>query len=105
MKRFAVLRLVGVDTVYAKEPDSPVVVSLHLLEPLSDAQLRHLAIASPWNPVIVEACMDCVWDGSGFGARINVIETTPKVPLYHPKRRLREGLYKRKRGFLFHDQE
>jgi hypothetical protein len=54
---------------------------------------------------MVEASVNDTWDGIGFGARIDVIETMPKVPVFNPKRRLRDGLYKRKRGFLFHDQE
>ena len=103
MKRLAVLRLAGLNVVYAKEPDSPVVISLCLLEPLADTQLRHLSTATPWNPVMVEASVEDTWHGSGFGARIDVIETMPRVPIIQPKRRLRVGLHKRRRGFLYHD--
>jgi hypothetical protein len=103
MMRLAVLRLAGLDVVYAKEPHSPVVLALRLLEPLTDAQLRHLTTASPWNPVMIEASIDDTWHGAGFGARIDVIETLPRVPIIQPKRRLKVGLYKRKRGFFSHD--
>jgi hypothetical protein len=103
IKRLAVLRLASINLVYAKEPDSPVVLALFLLEPLSDPQLRHLAIAAPWNPVMIEVDIDNTWHGLGFGAHISVIETIPKVPAFHPRRRLKAGLHRRKRGFLFHD--
>ena len=101
--RLAVLRLVSSDILYAKEPDSPVILALRMLEPLSDLQLRHLAVASPWSPVVVDADVEDSWRGDGFGARVFSIETLPRVSVIQPKRRLREGHYKRKRGFLFHD--
>ena len=101
--RLAVLRMASVDLVYAKEPTSPVVLALRMLDPLSDLQIRHLAVAAPWNPIMVEAVVDDVWRGPGFGASISSIETLPRIPLVKPKRRLREGQFKRKRGFLFHD--
>lgn len=102
--RLAVLRLASTNVVYAKEPSSPVVLALSVLEPLSDHQLRHLSVAAPWNPVMIEAAVDDTWHNNlGFGARIFSIETMPKVPVVQPKRRLRPGVYKRKRGFLFHD--
>jgi hypothetical protein len=103
MKRLAVLRLAGVGLVYAKELDSPVVILLRLHEPLSDQQLRHLSVAAPWSPVMIEASVDDTWHGPGFGACIEVIETMPKVPVIQPKRRLRAGLHKRRRGFFSHD--
>ena len=102
--RLAVLRLTGTDIVYAKEPSSPVVLTLFVTEPLLDSQLRLLALAAPWSPIMIEACVDDTWHaGGGFGTRIDVIETLPKIPIPQPKRRLRAGLVKRKRGFLFHD--
>jgi hypothetical protein len=52
---------------------------------------------------MIEACVDDTHDGVGFTARIDVIESLPKIPIQQPKRRLRAGLVKRKRGFLFHD--
>lgn len=100
--RLAVLRLAGADLVYAKEPSSPVVLCLVLSEPLLDSQLRLLAVATPWNPVMVEACVGDAWC-QGFAATIDSIETLPKIPIVQPRRRLRMGLVKRKRGFLFHD--
>ena len=106
--RLATLRLASTDLVYAKEPGSPVLLALRMLEPLSDLQLRHLSVATPWNPVMIEANVDDTLhsDGVGFGARIFLIETMPKVPIItQPRRHLRPGMYKRKRGFLFHDQE
>jgi hypothetical protein len=103
IKRLAVLRLASTNLVYAKEPESPVVLALFLLEPLSDPQMRHLAIAAPWSPVMIEVEIDNTWHGLGFGARISVIETMPKIQTFQPRRRLKAGLYKRKRGFLFHD--
>ena len=106
--RLATLRLASTDLVYAKEPGSPVLLALRMLEPLSDLQLRHLSVATPWNPVMIEANVDDTLhssDGVGFGARIFLIETMPKVPVIQPRRHLRPGMYKRKRGFLFHDQE
>jgi hypothetical protein len=103
MVRLAVLRLASVGVLYAKEIESPVVMALVMLEPLSDLQLRHLANASPWAPVMVEASVDDKWHNPGFGACISFVETLPKIPAIPPKKRLRNGLIKRKRGFLFHD--
>lgn len=104
--RLAVLRLASTSVVYAKEVESPVVLALFMLEPLSDLQLRHLSVAVPWNPIMVDATVANTWHaGLGFGASIHSIETMPKISLIQPKRRLRPGLYKRKRGFLFHDGE
>jgi hypothetical protein len=101
--RLSVLRLSGINVVYAKEQDSPVVLALHMLEPLSDLQLRHLSVAAPWNPVTVDATVDDTWHGTGFGAVIFSIETMPKVAIVPPKRHLKPGMYKRRRGFLYHD--
>jgi hypothetical protein len=101
--RLAVLRLAGTDVVYAKEPSSPVVLALSITEPLLDSQLRLLALAAPWSPIMIEACLDDTHNGVGFRARIDVIETLPKIPIPQPRRRLKAGLVKRKRGFLFHD--
>jgi hypothetical protein len=102
--RLAALRLANCNVLYAKEPNSPVVLALFMLEPLSDAQLRHLSVASPWNPVMIDADVDYSWhEGYGFGASISSIETLPRIAIIPPKRHLRPGVYKRKRGFLFHD--
>jgi hypothetical protein len=96
--RLAVLRLVGTGLFYAKEPESPVVLALSVSEPLHDLQLKHLAVAAPWNPVMIEAFVE------GTRARIDVIEPLPpRIPVAQPKRRLRPGLVRRKRGFLSHD--
>jgi hypothetical protein len=100
--RLAALRLAGTDMVFAKEPSSPVVLCLVLTEPLVDSQLRLLAMATPWSPVMIEACVADALN-QGFAATIDTIETLPKIPIVQPRRRLRTGLVKRKRGFLFHD--
>ena len=108
MVRLAVLRLASIGLLYAKEPGSPVVLALVMLEPLSDLQLRHIANASPWAPVMIEASVDDIWHGAtttagGFGAHVHFVETLPKIPAIQPKKRMKDGLFKRKRGFLFHD--
>ena len=96
--RLAVLRLVGTNLLYAKEPESPVVLALSLSEPLHDEQLKHLVVAAPWSPVMIEALVE------GTRARIDVIEPLPpRIPVVQPKRRLRTGLVRRKRGFLSYD--
>ena len=103
MVRLVVLRLSSARMLYAKEVGSPVVLALVMLEPLSDPQLRHIANASPWAPVVIEATIDDTWLYPGFGANVTFVETMPKIPIIAPKKRLRDGLFKRKRGFLSHD--
>ena len=103
MRRLAVLKLSGTALLYVKEPSSPVVIALSLIEPLSDTQLRHLSVAAPWNPIMVDAFVDDTLHGEGFAARIDSIDILPKLAIQQPKRRMRAGLVKRKRGYLFHD--
>ncbi len=101
--RLTALRLTCTSILYAKEPSSPVVLVLCIFEPLMDSQLCLLSLAAPWSPVMIEACVDDTHDGVGFTARINVIETLPNIPIPQPKRCMRAGLVKRKRGYLFYD--
>jgi hypothetical protein len=111
MVRLAVLRLASIGMLYAKEDDSPVVLALIMLEPLSDLQLRCIANASPWAPVMIEASVDDIWHhrsggggtSSGFGARVHSVEPriipTTTTTTIRPKNRLKDGLllFKRKR--------
>ena len=109
MVRLAVLRLASIGMLYAKEDDSPVVLALIMLEPLSDLQLRCIANASPWAPVMIEASVDDIWHhrsggggtSSGFGARVHSVEPRiiPTTTTIRQKNRLKDGLllFKRKR--------
>ena len=81
MVRLVVLRLSSARMLYAKEVGSPVVLTLVMLEPLSDPQLRHIANASPWAPVVIEATIDDTWLYPGFGANVTFVETMPKIPI------------------------
>jgi hypothetical protein len=89
MPRFAVLRLCNLNRVVVKEPNEPCIFILHLTEPLTDTQLRRLAIAAPWSPVMIEAALGA-WNAAQntFGAEIQAIETSPKlVPPLKPRRK------------------
>jgi hypothetical protein len=102
MPRFAALRLSDISTLHVKEPDEPVVISLRMTEPLTDEQLKHLCLASPMHPVIVEASVG-KWnsDSKTFDSVVSVIEVFPKARAPCPERKLRA--VKLKRGFAFHD--
>jgi hypothetical protein len=102
MPRFVAIRLSNISTLHVKEPNSPVVISLHLPEPLSDAQLRHLSITSPLNPVFVEASVGG-WNNESktFDSVVSTIEVYPQAKAPPPSRKLRA--VKRKRGYAFHD--
>ena len=81
MPRLAVLRLRGLSQVIVKEPNEPCVFHLHLQEPLTDTQLRRLAIAAPWAPVMIEAALGAFHtDQNAFDAEIQTIEIGPKNP-------------------------
>jgi len=86
--RLAVLRLCSVDRLTAKEPNEPCVFVIQPSDPLTDVQLRRLATASPWRPVMVEAALGR-WDheANAFEADITTIETMPATPLMPKARR------------------
>ena len=99
MTRFAVLRLQNSHTLVAKEPQSPVVIILVLADELTPNQLRHLCVATPYEPVMVTADVsDTSWDGRGFRTELIDVEIAPKTPRTAQSRRARDGLVKRRRG-------
>jgi hypothetical protein len=89
MPRFAVLRLCNLNRMVVKEPNEPCIFVLHLSEPLTDTQLRRLAIAAPWNPVMIEVALGARNAAQNtFDAEIQAIETSPKLPPpFKPKRK------------------
>jgi hypothetical protein len=102
--RFTALRLIRSDTLLVKEINLPVSFKLHITDPLTDAQMRILATASPFNPLTVGAQIGS-WNDlmQGVDATITVIETPPKLAAPKHTATLRWGLTKRKRGFFSHD--
>jgi hypothetical protein len=96
--RLAAIRLLRADTLLVKTPDQPVSLKLHLVDPLTDAQMRLLAQASPWNPLIILAQLG-PWDDRrmAIDAEIMEIESPPKSIAQKRAKRLRWGLTKRKR--------
>jgi hypothetical protein len=89
MPRLAVLRLRSLTQLVVKEPNEPCVFILNLDEPLTDTQTRRLAIAAPWNPVMVEATLGAL-DASqnAFHAELQAIEIAPKpLPPLKPRRK------------------
>ena len=100
LKPFHALRLATTNSLYVKESASPVCLSLRITEPLSPNQIRHLSLASPWNPIAIEARVDDEWRDGGFGASVEVIHIMPKLPVQKSVwRRLRSGAQKRKKVF------
>ena len=100
LKPFHALRLATTNSLYVKESASPVCLSLRITEPLSPNQIRHLSLASPWNPIAIEARVDDEWRDGGFGASVEVIHIMPKLPVQkNVWRRLRPGAQKRKKVF------
>ena len=99
MTRLAVLRLESMSRLVVKEPESPVVLTVLLCDELVPEQVRHLCVASLFNPVMVEADI-LQWDGAAraFRARLTDIEILPKVNAAKGGRKARAGLAKRKRG-------
>lgn len=99
MTRFAVLRLCGLNKIVVKEPNEPCIFILNLPDPLTDAQLRRLALAAPWSPVMIEATLG-PWDASKntFDAEIQAIESTPKIT---PPLKLRRKCEARKQHCRF----
>lgn len=103
--RLAVLRLGDLNTVYAKEPSSPVVMALRPTPPLHNAQVTRLAVATPWNPVMIEADVDFEhWNNHAFSAEIHTVESSPKLPNIHKRRIPPQSLLKQFRGFISHDK-
>jgi hypothetical protein len=104
--RLAVLRLADLDTLYAKEPGSPVVMALRPETPLFDAQIKRLVVATPWNPVMIEANVGR-WQESikAFPAEIQTVESAPKPPTTgrHRRRVPPQSLLRQFRGFIAHD--
>jgi hypothetical protein len=104
--RLAVLRLADLETLYAKEPTSPVVMAIRPTPPLCDAQITRLVAATPWNPVMIEADVDLsTWqENSAFRAEIQTVESAPKIKHTHHKRRVPpQALLRQFRGFVSHD--
>jgi hypothetical protein len=102
--RLTALRLERIDSLVVKEPHTPVTFKLNLVDPLSDAQLNLLTLASPWKPMMVDAILG-EWNerGKSFDAVIAVIETPSKSVAPKHVKKLRWGQVKRKRGFISHD--
>lgn len=102
--RLTALKLVNMSTLLVKETHTPVVFKLNLVEPLSNAQLNLLAVATPWKPSVIEAVVT-QWNDEvqAFDASITTIETPPKTQTQKQSKTLRWGQVKRKRGFAFHD--
>jgi hypothetical protein len=101
--RLSVLRLVDLDTIFAKEPSSPVIMALRPVPSLHDAQIARLATAAPWNPVMIEATIGR-WDRDAFHAEILSVESAPKINPPKPKRRVPpQSLLKQWRGYIAHD--
>jgi hypothetical protein len=85
-------------------PDQPVALKLNAVEPLADAQMRLLCLASPWNPFMIRARLG-EWNDAlqAFDAVVVEIESPPKLPAPEHRKTLRWGLQKRKRGLISHD--
>ena len=104
--RLAVLRLADLNTLYAKEPTSPVVMAIKPTPPLFDAQVTRLATATPWNPVMIEANVDLNnWqENNAFLAEVQTVESAPKLKNHKHKRRVPpQSLLRQFRGFIAHD--
>ncbi len=89
MVRLAALRLADARTLLAKRPDAPCAMLLEPADPLAEAQLRMLAAAAPWSPVMMEADVG-EWNGRAFVADITSIEALPRPPaMPRPRRKPR----------------
>ena len=95
--RLAIIKLSDLHTCFAKATDSAVLLPLHLLEAPSEPQLRLLALASPFAPVMVTVRVSTAWNGKAFPAEITSVESPLRIQI--PKKRtLRSGVGIRKRG-------
>ena len=105
--RLSALRLAKLSTLYAKEPYDGVVLALRPTPPLSDAQVARLALAAPWNPVMIEVTVDFErWDATDntFEAEVVMVESAPKIQQGKLKRRVPpQSLLKQYRGYWSHD--
>ena len=95
--RLSIIRLGDLHTCFAKIVDSAVLLPLCLTEAPSEQQLRTLALASPFAPVMVTARVSTTWNGKAFPAEIITVESPLRLQIPR-KRTLRSGLGLRKRG-------
>ena len=102
--RFAAMKLIAHDTLLVKETANPVAFKLHITDPLTAAQMGMLALASPYKPLIITVETG-QWNDAlqAMDAKIDTIESHPKIPPLKHRSVLRWGLVKRKRGYLYHD--
>ena len=102
--KFVALKLISANILLVKEPNQPVCLKLSITEPLTDTQMRLLALATPWNPITIGAHTS-EWNNTlqTLDAEITAIETHGKLPVQKHHKTLRWGLVKRKRGFISHD--
>lgn len=102
--RLIALRLGTIDSLVVKEAHTPVAFKLNITDPLTDAQLNLLSLASPWKPMTVHAVLG-EWNEAlkSFDASITVIEAPSKPIAPKHMKTLRWGQVKRKRGFVSHD--
>jgi hypothetical protein len=96
--RLAVLRLHDLQTCIAKAPISAVVLPLRFNQALSEPQLRILALATPFIPVMITVRVSDKWTDNAFPAEIITVESPPRVPNFKRLRKIRTGLAVRKRG-------
>ncbi len=102
--RLVALKLVTIKSLLVKDLHTPAVFKLNITEPMLDAQLSLLALATPWKPTIIEAQIE-EWDDEtlAFKASIKTIEPPPKIQTQKQAKTLKWGQIKRKRGFISHD--
>jgi hypothetical protein len=102
--KFTALKLIKTNILLVKELNQPVCLKLNITEPLTDTQMRLLALATPWKPITIGAQIS-EWNNAlqALDAVIAAIETQGKIPVQKHHKTLRWGLVKRKRGFISHD--
>jgi len=102
--KFAAIKLIKHDTLLVKTPDQPITIKLNITDPLTTAQMRMLATASPYSPLIINTQVG-KWndDLQAMDAKIVTIESLSKQPVSKHRNTLRWGLVKRKRGYFSHD--
>jgi len=82
------LRLEDSFHIWVKEEGSPVLMRLRLLERLTRPQIRHVSLASPFNPMKVDVVIGA-WNGTSFWATLGDIHCP--VP--------RAAIGRRRRGY------